>query len=260
MVHHFEKGFLIMDTHFEYLASLPPKLLQNYLVEHVVSQTHRNRLRAEIKEYKEQRRVERLSKHQHNKLWGALIRDLKYERSNASVGRAYKSRRPTPERDAAFDAYIKVLDRLLTLLSDDYRQLGMTPSELAKEKGVPNNGSHWTDWVPETVKIKTNTLFDGIPYQAKAKRKIPFERKQRPDVKKTNKDGEKVSALEAMRQQVDEELQFKRRENLILEDDKIKNKIDDLERVQAWLETATTSTALPNTWHGVLRLIENGSD
>ena len=245
-----------MDTHFEYLVSLPPKKLQNYLVENIPSQTHRNRVRDEVKAVKEQRRVEKLAEHQHNKLWGALLRDLKYERSNASVGRAYKSRHPTPERDAAFDAYIKVLDRLLTLLTDNYSQTGQTPSELAREKNVPNNGSHWTDWIPETVKIKTATLFDGIPHQSKAKRKIPFERKQRPDVKKTNKDGEKVSALDAMRQQVAEELAFKQRENLILEDDKIKNKIHDLMRVQAWLEAATTSTALPNTWHGVLRLMK----
>jgi len=245
-----------MDYHFTHLVSLKPKQLQNYLVEHIPSQVHRNRLRAEIKEYKEQLRAERISKHQHNKLWGALLRDLKYERSNATVGRAYKAKQPTPERDTAFDAYIKVLDRLLTLLQDNYRQTGQTPSELAREKNVPNNGSHWTDWVPETVKIKTQTLFDGIPYQAKAKRKTPFARKQRPDVKKTNKDGEKVSALDAMRQQVEEELGFKRRENLILEDDKIKNKIHDLMRVQAWLEAATTSTALPNTWHGVLRLLK----
>lgn len=249
-----------MDTHFEFLISLPPKRLQNYLIENVPSQVHRNRLRADVMAAKEQRRIDKLTKHQHNKLWGALLRDLKYERSNATVGRAYKSRHPTPERDAAFDAYIKVLDRLLALLQDNYRQTGQTPSELAQEKGVPNNGSHWTDWVPEHIKIKTATLFDGIPHQSKAKRKIPFERKQRPDVKKTNKDGEKVSALDAMRQQVEEELSFKRRENLILEDDKIKKKIHDLMRVQAWLNEATTSTALPNTWHGVLKLLHSATD
>lgn len=249
-----------MDTHFEFLISLPPKKLQNYLVENVPSQAARNRIRADVSAAKEQRRVEKLAKHQHNKLWGALLRDLKYERSNASVGRAYKSRHPTPERDAAFDAYIKVLDRLLTLLSDDYRQLGMTPSELAKEKGVPNNGSHWTDWVPETIKIKTAALFDGIPHQSKAKRKIPFERKQRPDVKKTNKFGEKASALDVMREQVSEQLEVAQQDERMLPSDKTKDKIHDLMRVQAWLETATTSTALPNTWHGVLRLIENGSD
>lgn len=245
-----------MDSLFTHLVSLKPKQLQNYLAENVHSQVRRNHLRAEIKEYKERIRVDRLSKHHHNKLWGALLRDLKYERSNASVGRAYKAKQPTPERDAAFDAYIKVLDKLRTLLEDNYKQTGQTPSELAAEKGVPNNGSHWTDWVPETVKIKTQMLFDGIPYQAKAKRKTPFERKQRPDVKKTNRDGETVPALDVMRQQVEEELQFKRRENLILADDKTKKKIEDLERVQAWLDEATTSTALPNTWHGVLRLLE----
>lgn len=249
-----------MDTHFEYLVSLPPKKLQNYLVENVPSQVHRNRVRAEVKAVKEQRRVEKLTKHQHNKLWGALLRDLKYERSNATVGRAYQSRHPTPERDAAFDAYIKVLDRLLTLLADNYRQTGQTPSELAREKNVPNNGSHWTDWVPEHVKIKTSTLFDGIPHQSKAKRKIPFERKQRPDVKKTNKFGEQASALDVMRDQVNEQLEVAQQDERMLPSDKTKDKVDDLMRVKAWLEAATTSTALPNTWHGVLRLIENGSD
>lgn len=247
-----------MDSHFEYLASLKPKQLQTYLVEHEPHLSERNLIRANVKAYKEQRRKEKIKTYQQNKLWGALLRDLKYERSNAVVGRAYKAKQPTPERDAAFDAYIKVLDKLRDLLENQYRPTGKTPSVLAEEKGVPNNGSHWTDWVPETVKIKTSRLFDGIPYQAKAKRKVPFERKQRPDVTKKNRDGEKVLALDAMRQQVDEELQASRREYLILPDDKIKKKVEDLECVQQWLDEATYSTALPNTWHGVLKLIDGG--
>jgi hypothetical protein len=249
-----------MDIKLERLASLSARELQNYLITHVPHQTDRNLIRANVSAYKEQRRAEKIKKTTQEKLWGALLRDLKYERSNTAVGAAYKSKHPTPERDEAFAAYLRVLDKLLSLLEDNYKQQGITPSEMAKIKNVPNNGVHWTDWIPEHIKIKTTALFDGIPHRPKAKRKTPFTRTQRPDVKKLNRMGEKVSALDAMKMQVDDAMTTLRREMSILATEKASDTMTDLARVRDWLDEADNTTALPNTWHGVLRLIENGSD
>jgi hypothetical protein len=49
----------------------------------------------------------------------------------------------------------KVADKLRA-----YRDAGThTPKQLAKEKGIPNEGEHWVDWVPEQIKAATVRAF-----------------------------------------------------------------------------------------------------
>lgn len=236
------------------LSKLTPNKIHNYLVEHYPQPMHEG-LKAEVEAFKKQRKVDKLKAYHQHDLWRALLRDLHYERANTTVGRYYKPKRPTPERDAAFDAYIQVMEKLSELIEHKYMTLGTTPTHVAKEKGVPNNGSHWTDWVPEHVKQRIHTMFDGIPYTPKTKRKLPFQRTARP-----MRHSSKKTKREVLTETVRNELELAVRMRAVADTEKLRTKQHQLRRVLDWLENATDSMAMPRTWHGVLRLIENGSD
>lgn len=122
----------------------------------------------------------------HAQLWHRILAPLKYELSNARVGRDYRAAEQAPERVAAFSAYIELLEKLLLGLQNlqfeeerkfDGKETPMTPAELAEKRGLPNKGAHWSDWVSDKTKDRICTLFDGVPYTPKAKRPEPFQRR-----------------------------------------------------------------------------------
>jgi hypothetical protein len=232
------------------LAKLTPNQIHNHLVKHLPQPMHET-IKRDVEEYKQQRKSEKLKSHYQHLLWRQLLRDLHYELANTRVGSRYQSARPAPEREAAFDAYIKVMEKLSALIEHSYMLGGETPTHVAKAKNVPNNGEHWTDWVPEHVKERVRTLFDGIPYAPKTKRKLPFQRTARPMRHSSAKTKREV-LMETVRTTMDGVAQMQ----LIEDSEKLRTKYKQLSQAQAWLENATDSTAMPRTWHGVLRLMK----
>jgi hypothetical protein len=109
--------------------------------------------------------------------WGEIERPLKAElRIVVNMGR-YKSKTyHVPERSTAIAEYRKILEKLCKII-DKYKRGEHTPLQLAKIKSVPNQGAHWVDWIPDTVKRTVTGLFDAIPHHFKAKTKVPFERR-----------------------------------------------------------------------------------
>jgi hypothetical protein len=117
----------------------------------------------------------------HKKLWSALMAPLKRELANAQVGMRYKPTNPTPERDEAFAAYVACMEKLLASMVRQQQEQSkekepMTPAQLAAKKNYPYYGSHWVDWIPLHIKDTIAQAFMQIPTQAKAKRKVPFQR------------------------------------------------------------------------------------
>ena len=113
-------------------------------------------------------------------LWHEVLQPLHIELRTVEVLRRYKTRNyPVPERDRAMTEYSAVLQKAKRLLTQYHKAYDMTPLRLAREKNVPNNGEHWSDWIPQPVKEKITALFAAIPHRPKAKVKIPFERKER---------------------------------------------------------------------------------
>jgi hypothetical protein len=117
----------------------------------------------------------------HKKLWSALMAPLKRELANAQVGMRYKPTNPTPERDEAFAAYVACMEKLLASMLRQQQEQGrakepMTPAQIAAKKNYPYYGSHWVDWIPLHIKDTIAQAFMQIPTQAKAKRKVPFQR------------------------------------------------------------------------------------
>jgi len=113
--------------------------------------------------------------------WIALMQPLHVELKTVSNLRRYKTRNyNVPERNHAMTEYHNVLIKIRKLLTQYHKAYDMTPIRLAREKNVPNNGEHWSDWIPQPVKEKITALFAAIPHRPKAKTKIPFERKETP--------------------------------------------------------------------------------
>ena len=72
---------------------------------------------------------------------------------------------------AALTAYMDVIGSFLstveTWLDKDPE---LSPAKRLQKKlkafpnGVPNGGSHWVDWIPESMKQPVVQLFDAVPY------------------------------------------------------------------------------------------------
>ncbi|NCW50263.1 MAG: DMT family transporter [Betaproteobacteria bacterium] len=115
-----------------------------------------------------------------SELWGNLLFPLRYERNNVKSGLKYES---DGARGEAMHSYLIVLEELLYRLNMHATARVLTPRQLCKERNdsgrgahIPNAGTHWSDWVPQHIKLRVCVLFDAIPYKQRAKRKLPFQR------------------------------------------------------------------------------------
>ena len=212
----------------------------------------------------------KLTQVHHDELWYHLIGPLKYELSNAKVGLKLKALQLAPERHTAFSEYVALLEKLLAglrkLQFDEERKMTAelfeakrpakedfpkTPAELATERGLPNKGRHWTDWINHKTRQRIELLFDAIP--TRAKRPKPFAYRIPPDLfkrdiavfhKRTLKDLDAVEQELAMAKQVKEP-------NLELAAS-IKALEDKQQRIVAALTQSMRleNEPVPATWHG----------
>ena len=134
-----------------------------------------------VAQMKEAKRVEKITRANRKTEWAKVLVPLRYELNNAKVGRAYNGD-ICPHRIEAFDAYIAVMEKLNAMLAHPAKVLEKTPIQMAMAKNLPNNGEHWTDWIPLRIKTPISEAFDAIPHKAKAKRKVPFLRTVTPDL------------------------------------------------------------------------------
>ena len=219
-----------------------PQTLEEY---QEIVLNRRFKLRDEILANKNAQRSDKIKRTHHAKLWRDLMSPLKYELTNAQVGVRYKSVHPTPERDLAFTAYIKVLEKMVMKL-DGYQIHGLTPSQLAQDSDIPNNGSHWTDWMPEHKKREITALFEAIPVMPRTKRKIPFPRTQRPSAPSRG-----MTKIERLKQRTTKELELVQREYAIAPTDKRRETINKMRQALRWMEDMKPSEFVPPTWHGM---------
>lgn len=183
---------------------------------------------------------------QRNRLWKELLMPLIAERKNVRAMLRYKED-GEPERQEALKGYMLVLETLKHRLELDARK-GFTPAQVAKAQNRPNNGNHWVDWIPPSVKVKVQELFYAIPREG-IRKKVPFERrtpaplgKQMRErlLKRTEKELEVAKAgVHAAWLSKDQELM-----------QKAETKVDYIEQALEWIAEAEYTDALPVTWHG----------
>jgi len=155
------------------LHKLSTKQLHNKLVKtYPHSPAMREAIKEDVHREKEAARAAKIKRKQQLKAWSALVhqayksvnspkarirkaRDV-YE-SSTGYGSPYEAQFDESPSKRVLDTYLaygallrKVADKLRA-----YRDEGThTPKQLAKEKGIPNEGEHWSDWVPAHIKAQ----------------------------------------------------------------------------------------------------------
>ena len=217
--------------------------------------TLRNGMREEIRQVKSQRRAEKITATHRKKLWAVLLRDLNYEYNNVRQGIKYAKTQTQPERLHAFENYLMVLAKVrdeIEAAQANPEVLKPTPSNYARwvnakgKRQIPNNGVHWTDWVPSRIKAQVNALFDAIPHTPKAKRKIPFPRTQRPV-----KDN---PALTRLIKRTEKEIAYVKQElDIAPTEPTIRMRYNQMRQALARMREMKPSEAVPHTWHGLYK-------
>jgi hypothetical protein len=166
---------------YETYIKLSANELHNRLTERKMHPAEIERIKGEVLELKETMRVSKITRTQRKAEWDKVLQPLRYEINNAKVGMKYGGEKVSPERALAFSEYIRVMEKLLAMLDAPFKALDHTPIQIARDKGLPNDGEHWTDWIPARVKDKIALLFDAVPITPRGKRKTPFQRTMLPD-------------------------------------------------------------------------------
>jgi hypothetical protein len=166
---------------YETYLKLSANELHNRLTERKMHPSEVERIKAEVADLKETLRVSKITRTQRKAEWDKVLQPLRYEINNAKVGMKYGGEKVSPERVLAFSEYIRVMEKLLAMLDAPFKALDHTPIQIARDKNLPNDGEHWTDWIPARVKDKVSLLFDVVPITPRGKRKTPFQRTMLPD-------------------------------------------------------------------------------
>lgn len=225
---------------YETYIKLTPNELHNRLLERKLHPAEIERIKAEVADLKETLRVTRITRTQRKAEWDKVLQPLRYEINNAKVGMKYGGENSPQERTLAFGEYIRVMEKLLAMLDAPYKALDHTPIQIARDKGLPNDGEHWTDWIPARVKDKVTLLFNEVPVVPRGKRKTPFQRTMLPHQHETAK----VRLLTKTRK----EMETLERQVQINPTDARLDKLKRIKRALKIIETLDKNEAVPATW------------
>jgi hypothetical protein len=132
------------------------------------------------------------------------------------------------------------MEKLVAMLDAPSKALDHTPIQIARDKGLPNDGEHWTDWIPARVKDKITLLFNEVPVVPRGKRKIPFQRTMLPHQHETAK----VRLLTKTRK----EMETLEKQTHINPTDARIDKLAQMRRAIKIIDTLDKNEAVPATW------------
>ena len=212
----------------------------------------------ELREAKKERRTVAQKRGQHARLWRDLIAPAKAERYIVRRMQTLRVKNPSPERAAALEAYELLLTALINKMEEQAAATPEMPKHVAEERGLPNKGEHWVDWVPSKKKAWVLSFFDAIPYARGVKVKHPFERR----IPQTQHEVHKTRLLERTTKEM---ALVERRMAVELADPKLTDthyfkhqEIDamriQVSRMQAAMhivQNMKPTDFVPVTWHGV---------
>jgi len=227
--------------HNSYLT-LTPNALHQRLLKERIHPAEMQAIKDEVAALKEAQRVDKITRTQRKTEWDKVLKPLRYELNNAKVGRAYDL--DDESRVEAFDAYILVMETLLSKFAQPLASLEATPIQLALEKGLPNNGEHWTDWVPDKIKTKISIIFEALPHKTRAKRKIPFQRLTTPE--------QNAKAREKLITRTRKEIETLERKQSITQTDAGQEQLGRMREAMKIILRLTDTEHIPATWSGVL--------
>jgi hypothetical protein len=227
--------------HKAYIKLKPNDLHQRLLKERI-HPAEMQRIKDEVAETKEAQRVDKITRTQRKAEWDKVLKPLRYELNNAKVGRAYDL--DDEARVEAFDAYVLVLETLLARFAQPLASLDATPIQIAIEKQLPNNGEHWTDWVPDKIKTRIALAFEAIPHKTRAKRKVPFQRLTTPE--------QNAKARDKLLARTRKEIETLERKQEMNSTEVGQATLERMREALKIIARLTDTEHIPATWSGVL--------
>jgi hypothetical protein len=194
-----------------------------------------------VRNEKRRLRSEGARRTQYKRLWGELLEPLEYEVRLVERMNTYRG---AVERDVALHGYLTVLEKVKKrILKYEYLS-EKTPSEISKEKRYPNNGVHWSDWIPQEIKEAVIEAFAAIP-RAGIKVKVPFERKIPTTMH--------IKLKKRLRDRTQKEYDIEWRKNSVDYTDERSARIRQMKQALEWIDILAEGEAMPTTWHGFFR-------
>lgn len=258
-----------MEIKYPHYMKLQPSALRARLAARRLPQSVVDEITKTVERQRDEQRALRAKKKAQQALWRELLDPAKreFKTMNTMLRNARFQLRLADEEEKdislarieALQAYMLVINDFLTAAEQWSQDIAVTPARKAKRAmkafpgGIPNGGSHWTDWIPESKKRPVIALFDAIPHKPKAKRKVPFERRI-PKVFRTV-EGEKLSLFEEFRHRLrvrTEQALVKAKQAAAYPpfDGTEKRKVELLNEALRRIDEAKDGEMLPTTWRG----------
>jgi hypothetical protein len=237
----------IMDTSYKHYMKLTPNQLHTRLLERKTPPFQAEHIKRIVAEQQAMLKSENARTIQLKRIWREFMQPLEAERDNVQGMLRYKGSE-NDERREALEAYLTVLNALKAKMINHCKQDRMTPTMVASDKNLPNEGKHWTDWIPAKIKSRVLDLFDQIERKPKAKIKIPFERVIPPTLH--------AKQLARLKQRTLKELAIAEQALEIDPDEDKQSRVSQIKYALDLMDVLDEDEPVPATWHG---LNKNGS-
>lgn len=267
-----------MELRYRHYMALTASQLEDALTLRKLTDAQRKEIKRVVAEQKAHAKSTNAKRRVCDELWSELLAPARRERKVVGVLLNTAKRKafyedvetgPSAPRIKALEAYAYSIDKFL----DVAKRLAETlesPYRIAKRPtskrpmGVPNNGTHWTDWILESEKQEIRAMFDAMPKGGRQRSKVPYERTI-PKLFRVNEYGEKLSVFETTRMRLKKQteglLKRAQQELDVREDmggfvaqdsdyEALTLRVKQLRQAVHLIDTATDDTPLPTSWRG----------
>jgi len=238
-----------MTYRYQHLMGLTPNELHNHLSKRNLAPEVREEMKATIAAQKSAQKSIRAKAIKVNAEWRPLLEGLRVERESVRSMRNYRTKGaswgqavPNQQEITALDGYAMVLDRLHGEF-EMHKKEQRTPAVLARERGLPNGGIHWTDWIKDKFKERIRILFDAVQYPVGVKTKQPFPR--RTDAKST------ARLITRLRNRTLKEHGIAEQNHQLNPTERSKAKLEKMNEALRRIDKLSPTDPVPRTWSGL---------
>ena len=178
----------------------------------------------------------------HQEQWKQIMKPLAAEILRVNGCLYYKSANDMG-RDEALSMYHEVLLTLRERLASTAHTIDgerQTPKHAALAKNIPNEGVHWTDWVPQKIRARVEAAFAAVPYKPRARTVKPFKR--------TIPKAQHAELLGKLRKRMLADMDNIQRLQNIKEDDDRTAEIERMHQALRVMDTLPPDSPVPRDW------------
>ena len=131
--------------------------VRNILIKKGMPPAERHALIDQLKQWRTKAKSQAAQSVHYRKTWQRFAKPLVKELRKVQVALYYQG---SVQRKAALMSYQELLNELLMLFKG-FSVGTRSPKEIAQYNRLPNNGAHWTDWIPYDEKERINAAFES---------------------------------------------------------------------------------------------------